>query len=105
MGMLPNLKNFANFMFAFFLIYFPFSSMQVLATQSMRINGFGNLGYFSLGIIYLTFALTNIYAKNLIRSFSIYKVMLISSIAESSWILFVALTATNDFIDGQNTMS
>ena len=97
MGSLPNLKNFANFMLAFFLIYFPFSSIQVLTTQSMRINGFNNLGYFSLGIINFTYALTNVYAKNLIRSVSIYKIMFLSAIAESVWIFFVALTAANDY--------
>ena len=81
MAMLPNLKNFAFFLIGYFFLFFPLCALSILQTQSMRVNGFGNLGYFSLGIIYLTYGLTNVYAQSIIKLSSIKKILLFSGIA------------------------
>ena len=82
----------------FMLLFISFNTCQNFATKVLKDDGFGNLGFFSLAILYLFFAIFSFFSAAIVRKIGSLRVaMSIGAFCYSFWILgFLAAAQSED---------
>ena len=62
----PNLDRVTILSFAFLLLFTAFNSADNLAAKILREDGYSSLGFYSMALLYLVFAVTGFFSKSLV---------------------------------------
>ena len=95
MAELPNFRNLMYLSCAFFFLFFAFGSASNIVTQSLNNLGFGNLGYHSLSVLYLFFAIFSLFSSTFVYKFKPKKSLIISALTYGAWILSLSVAGAS----------
>lgn len=102
-----NLTNFCNLTIlsvGYMLLFTAFNTCQNLSGKIMKDNGFDNLGYYSLALLYFCFSICSFFATAIVNKIANIKLSLaIGALCYSFWVLcfilpsfYAQFTADND---------
>ena len=89
----PNMSAVLYLCVSFFMLFMAFNSAANSAAKALKDEGFNNLGYYSLAVLYLGFAIGSMWAPRLIRYFKPRTAMAIASLTYALYIVSLALTS------------
>lgn len=95
---IPNFKVLLLQSVAYFFLLFAFYSSVNVYSKLLRENGHENLGFYSLAVMYIFFALGCLIAPSLAAKYKRQRVMIAGSLAYSIWII-AGYFATSKGID------
>ena len=70
----------------FFLLFTSFATAQSLATKVLDDNDFGNLGFYSLGLLYCVFGVCSFIATPIVKKFGTKQCLILGALCYSLYV-------------------
>jgi MFS family permease len=93
---LPNLKCVILLSFGFFILMFSFGSGSTIASKALKENGYENLGFYSLAVLYLFLALSCLTASSIVYRLGPKVSLMCSALVYTIWIFSLGLTTKSN---------
>jgi hypothetical protein len=82
---------------AFYILFFGFDSTSNIASKGLRVNGFHNLGFYSLALLYIVFAAASLVASSVVYKLKPKLSLGIAILTYSFWIFSLFFTTIADW--------